>query len=91
MSECESQKSNDDDFELNEDVEDADLEEEDSEDDKDSPGCIVESQSLLSRIRKLVKMIRKCGNICSYAQKQINLAPDLNNIKNFIIKILIVL
>jgi len=85
MSECESQKSNDDDFELNEDVEDADLEEEDSEDDKDSPGCIVESQSLLSRIRKLVKMIRKCGNICSYAQKQINLAPDLNNIKNFII------
>jgi len=72
----------DDDFELNED---ADLEGEESEDDKDSPGCILESQSLLSRVRKLVKMIRKCGNICSYVQKQIDLAPDLNNIRNFII------
>ncbi len=72
MSECESQKSNDDDFELNEDVEDADLEEEESEDDKDSPGCILESQGLLSRIRKLVKMIRKCENICSYRNTLIN-------------------
>jgi len=30
-------------------------------------------------------MIRKCGNICSFAQKQINLSPDLKNIKDFII------
>ena len=30
-------------------------------------------------------MIRKCGNICSFAQKEINLLPDLKNIKNFII------
>ena len=30
-------------------------------------------------------MIRKCGNVCSFAQKEINLLPDLKNIKNFII------
>ena len=28
-------------------------------------------QNLLSRIRNLVKMVRKCGNICSYAKNKI--------------------
>ena len=42
-------------------------------------------QNLLSRIRNLVKMVRKCGNICSYAKNKIKNDESISNITNFII------
>jgi len=91
-SECESQEVNDFELDLNNEVDEEEENEENEEDedvdDEDTSNdveCIIVVQRLLSRVRNLVRMIRKCGNICSFAQKEINLLPDLKNIKNFII------
>jgi hypothetical protein len=42
-------------------------------------------QNLLSRIRNLVKMVRICGNICSYAINKIKNDESISNNTNFII------
>ena len=85
-SECESQEVNDAEFDLNNDeADEEEKNEEDLEDEEEDEEVIVEVQRLLSQVRNLVRMIRKCGNICSFAQNQIRLSADLKNIKNFII------
>ena len=42
-------------------------------------------RNLLSRIRTLVRMVRKFRNICSYAQLKIRQDDSLNSIMNFIV------
>jgi hypothetical protein len=92
-SETESETENpckDKQFELNNLGYDTDDFEEDSEDeslnDSTAPVEIIQQvQQLLTRIRSLVKMVRKCGNICSYATKKIQEDENLSNIINFII------